>query len=156
MVQWSTKQRPDESLQEAIENAFADAGELEQRIATSKAPEIQVVSEQIELSAKLIHVQGIIAAYWRFMFYRAILVDLGSDLEDEAYEAASKKTLVELSKTLLCQALPIVEILETAQKIFEAVRVLGNKKRALTQSKNEFAKRHICMLSLCGLLKPMK
>jgi len=101
---------------------------------------IEATKNQLAHRLQMAAMADTLPPVWYCLFYRAIVEDLGSDLENTARQQQLSRMLPEMALTLLETATGI-GILSIAKTIFGAVAGLASKRKAILEMSTDMARK---------------
>jgi len=118
-----------------IEKAFAGRNQLDVMNAYGQATMLIAQKEQLDARYQMALAAKYLALIWRYLLYKAVLEDVGSELQDKVHREKSIKLMGELGMTLL-EKLGF-DLIGVAKQIYEAISLLRARSKELAAE--EFA-----------------
>ncbi len=130
-----------DSLGQIVAAAFAEREKFDRYIAGVQATMLQAAKDRLTLQLQAARAAAYYALIWRYVFYRAVVEEVGSALENETRRAKSLDLLGELGLALAGKVTQVGEFIELAKQLFQVVDLLAQKARAMHEMATDMAAR---------------
>jgi hypothetical protein len=142
----------DQTYKQVVDATFAGQGAFKILNAGMQATLMTVAREQLQTQLLLASVAQVLPPIWRYIFYRAMIEDVGSDLQRRTKRDKEIELLKELGITLV-EKLTHIDLIGVAKELFASALQLYSKERAMEEmiadmaAKNRIAREYVDLYS---------